>query len=64
MPFLKIIPTAGVDASNAGAYLEAGAWAVGFVSTLFVKTDLADCRWGRITERAMELLAAVRRAKI
>lgn len=59
MPFLRIVPTQGVDASNAAAYLEAGAFAVGFVGTLFDPADLRDGRWGRIEARARALLAAV-----
>jgi 2-dehydro-3-deoxyphosphogluconate aldolase/(4S)-4-hydroxy-2-oxoglutarate aldolase len=52
LPFLKIVPTAGVDAANAAAYLQAGAWAVGFVSSLFDPEDLAAGRFDRIEERA------------
>ena len=41
MPFLRIVPTAGVDQSNAAAYLAAGAFAVGFVAAFFCAV-LAD----------------------
>lgn len=60
MPFLRIVPTNGVDASNAAAYLEAGAFAVGFVNSLFEKADLEAKRFDRIEERARRLLAAIR----
>jgi Entner-Doudoroff aldolase len=60
MPFLRIVPTNGVDAANAGAYLAAGAFAVGFVGSLFDAADLEARRFDRIEERARSLLAAVR----
>lgn len=63
-PMLKIVPTAGVDASNAAAYLEAGAWAVGFVSSLFAAEDLAEGRFDRIEERARQLRTAAAAARI
>lgn len=55
LPELKIVPTAGVDASNARAYLQAGAWAVGFVSSLFEPGDLAERRFDAIESRAKVL---------
>jgi Entner-Doudoroff aldolase len=60
LPTLKIVPTSGVDASNAARFLEAGAWAVGFVGPLFVAEDLEHGRFDRIERRARELLAATR----
>jgi 2-dehydro-3-deoxyphosphogluconate aldolase / (4S)-4-hydroxy-2-oxoglutarate aldolase len=60
LPFLKIVPTHGVDADNATQWLDAGAWAVGFVATLFDATDLAAGRFDRIEERAGKILARVR----
>jgi len=61
MPFLKIVPTNGVDESNAHAWLDAGAYALGFVAPLFPAEDLAQGAYDRIEERAKritELLAA------
>jgi 2-dehydro-3-deoxyphosphogluconate aldolase/(4S)-4-hydroxy-2-oxoglutarate aldolase len=60
MPFLRLFPTNGVDASNAAAYLGAGAFAVGFVNSLFEPGDVADGRFERIEERARELKNTVR----
>lgn len=60
MPFLRILPTNGVTAENAAAYLAAGAVAVGFVAALFAADDLAAGRFERVEARARELLAAVR----
>ena len=60
MPFLKIVPTNGVDEHNAGEWISAGAQAVGFVATLFEPLDLAEGRWDAIEDRARRGLAAVR----
>jgi 2-dehydro-3-deoxyphosphogluconate aldolase/(4S)-4-hydroxy-2-oxoglutarate aldolase len=60
MPFLRIVPTSGVDGENAAAWIEAGAWAVGFVAPLFEPGDLEDRRFEAIETRARRLLRAVR----
>ncbi len=62
MPFLRIVPTAGVDQSNAAAYLAAGAFAVGFVAPLFDPQEIAAGRFAGIQERARSLLQAVQSA--
>jgi 2-keto-3-deoxy-6-phosphogluconate aldolase len=59
MPFLRIVPTSGVDESNAAAYFEAGSFAVGFVAPLFDPGDLAAGRFDTIEQRGRALLAAV-----
>jgi len=59
MPFLRIVPTSGVDETNAAAYLEAGSFAVGFVAPLFDPQDMAAGRFDRIEQRGRALLAAV-----
>jgi len=58
MPFLRIVPTSGVDESNAAAYFAAGAFAVGFVAPLFDPADLRERRFDRVEARGRELLAA------
>jgi 2-dehydro-3-deoxyphosphogluconate aldolase/(4S)-4-hydroxy-2-oxoglutarate aldolase len=60
LPYLKIVPTNGVDERNAGDWIAAGAWAVGFVATLFEPADVAAGRWDAIEERARRCLAATR----
>lgn len=60
MPFLRIVPTHGVDAESAPAYLAAGAFAVGFVSSLFRPEDIEGGRMDLVEERARILLAATR----
>ena len=62
LPFLRIVPTSGVDERNAADYLDAGAFAVGFVAPLFDAADMEAGRFDRITERGVRLLDAVRRA--
>jgi len=52
LPFLRIVPTHGVDADNATAWLAAGAFAVGFVASLFDPADIAAGAWQRIEARA------------
>lgn len=63
LPFLRIVPTNGVDAGNAGRWLEAGAFAVGFVGSLFQAEVMAVGDWERIEEHARACLAAVREAR-
>jgi 2-dehydro-3-deoxyphosphogluconate aldolase/(4S)-4-hydroxy-2-oxoglutarate aldolase len=59
MPYLKIVPTNGVDQHNAGEWIAAGAYAVGYVAPLFVPSDIAAGRWDAIEERARQCIAAV-----
>ncbi len=60
MPYLKIVPTNGVDEHNAGEWIAAGAFAVGFVATLFDPADVAAGRWDAIEARARRCLTAAR----
>ncbi len=59
LPFLRIVPTNGVTADNAQAFLDAGCFAVGFVGSLFDPVDLAEQRFERIADRARALLARI-----
>ena len=59
MPYLNIVPTNGVDEHNAAQWIAAGSFAVGFVATLFVASDIAGGRWDAIEERARRCIAAV-----
>lgn len=58
MPFLRIVPTNGVDEHNAARWIEAGAHAVGFVATLFEPGDMDAGRWDAIEGRASRCLSA------
>ncbi len=59
LPFLRIVPTSGVDAGNAAAFLAAGAHAVGFVRPLFDPHEVARGDYAAVEARARRLLAAV-----
>jgi Entner-Doudoroff aldolase len=59
MPFLKIVPTNGADRFNAGKWIAAGAFAVGFVAPLFEPQFLDDSNWDAVERRACECLNSV-----
>ena len=59
LPFLRVVPTNGVDEHNAADWLRAGAWALGFVASLFDPADMAEQRYDRIRDRARRIKAAV-----
>lgn len=60
LPYLKIVPTNGVDERNAAEWLGAGAFAVGFVAPLFDAADIRAGNWDAIEARARRCLAAAR----
>jgi 2-dehydro-3-deoxyphosphogluconate aldolase/(4S)-4-hydroxy-2-oxoglutarate aldolase len=62
LPFLRIVPTSGVDGSNASDFLRAGCFALGFVRSLFDPDELAARAFDRVEARARALLAVVRAA--
>jgi len=59
LPFLRIFPTSGVTLDNAAAYLEAGAFGLGFVACLFDPADLAAGRFDAIRDRAAQMVDVV-----
>lgn len=50
MPFLKLMPTGGIDINNAGAYFKAGAVAVGVGGQFLDPSAIAESNWQRISE--------------
>lgn len=52
LPMLRVVPTHGVTRDNVGAWLDAGAWAVGLVADLFRPAWLADRDFAAITAHA------------
>jgi 2-dehydro-3-deoxyphosphogluconate aldolase/(4S)-4-hydroxy-2-oxoglutarate aldolase len=62
-PDLRLFPTAGISEANAGDFLAAGAFGVGFVGNLFVADDLAQGRYAAVRERAARMVASVQRAR-
>jgi Entner-Doudoroff aldolase len=59
LPFLNIVPTAGVTQENAAQYLQAGAAAVGFVNSLFDPDDVRNEDWPAIEDRARRMLESI-----
>ncbi|MEN9933652.1 MAG: hypothetical protein RLZZ387_231 [Chloroflexota bacterium] len=58
LPFLRVVPTGGVSAENARAYLEAGATAVGIGGNLVSAKAVAAGDWAAITAAAGACIAA------
>jgi 2-dehydro-3-deoxyphosphogluconate aldolase/(4S)-4-hydroxy-2-oxoglutarate aldolase len=60
LPFLKVVPTNGVDETNAGEWIAAGAHAVGLVACLFDADEIRAGRFDLIEARGRALLGALR----
>ncbi len=60
MPFLRVVPTHGVDVDNVAEWLAAGAFAVGCVKSLFAPDELAARDYDAVEARARALLGAAR----
>lgn len=58
LPDISLIPTGGIDASNARDYLDAGALAVGVGGRLVDADTVNAGKWDVIEQRAAELVAA------
>ncbi len=63
LPHLKLTPTGGVDATNAGEWIKAGAVCVGAGSSLVSKTAISKKDWPAITASARAFVEAVRSAR-
>jgi 2-dehydro-3-deoxyphosphogluconate aldolase/(4S)-4-hydroxy-2-oxoglutarate aldolase len=63
LPHVRLMPTGGVDAKNAGDWLRAGAVCVGAGSNLVPKDALARKDWAAITANARLFVDAVRAAR-
>jgi len=63
LPQLRLVPTGGVTAENAGAFLAAGAAAVGVGGSLVEREAVASGDYARITEQARRLKQAIRAAR-
>ncbi len=59
LPFLRLVPTGGVSAENARAFIEAGAAAVGIGGNLVSAADVAGANWAAITAKARACAQAV-----
>lgn len=63
LPQIPLVPTGGITAENAGDFIRAGAVAVCVGSWLVDKKAIAEGRFEVLTERARQLVEAVRRAR-
>ncbi len=63
LPQISLLPTKGIDFSTAGAYIKAGAFAVGAGGALVSKALIAAGDYDRITANARELARIVREAR-
>jgi 2-dehydro-3-deoxyphosphogluconate aldolase / (4S)-4-hydroxy-2-oxoglutarate aldolase len=63
LPHLKLMPTGGVDLSNAAAYIRNGAVAIGAGSSLVDRKLVADANWPELTRRAVQFVETVQRAR-
>ena len=59
LPHLRLVPTGGVNAQNASAYLQAGAVAVGIGGNLVAEQVVAVGDWTHITRQARECVTAI-----
>jgi 2-dehydro-3-deoxyphosphogluconate aldolase/(4S)-4-hydroxy-2-oxoglutarate aldolase len=64
LPSLRVVPTNGVDETNAAEWLAAGAFALGFVAALFRAEWMAKRDYASIEARARALLGIVQRASL
>jgi 2-dehydro-3-deoxyphosphogluconate aldolase/(4S)-4-hydroxy-2-oxoglutarate aldolase len=62
-PAAALIPTGGVNASNAAEYFKAGAFALGIGADLVDTVALREGNLSKITSAAKELVEAVRMAR-
>ncbi len=62
-PQLRLMPTGGVSLANAGDWIRAGAVAIGVGTALVDAEAVAARRFGEITERARQFVAAVAAAR-
>lgn len=63
LPQVKLMPTGGISAANVGEYFKAGAVAVGVGGRLVDPAAIAEGRFDLLTERARDLVAAIRSAR-
>jgi 2-dehydro-3-deoxyphosphogluconate aldolase/(4S)-4-hydroxy-2-oxoglutarate aldolase len=58
-PFLRLMPTGGVDEKNLTAWLDAGAFAVGLGGSLLPKDAVKAGDWGVVEARARQVAGLV-----
>lgn len=63
LPHVRMMPTGGVTRENAGAWIRAGAVAIGVGTALVETAAVAERRFEAIAESARHFIAAVRQAR-
>lgn len=63
LPQVRLIPTGGVSAENAAAFIQAGAAAIAVGSSLVDAKSVREGNWAEIERRATNLLTVVRDAR-
>ena len=63
LPQVKLMPTGGVTVENAGAWIRAGAVAIGVGTALVDPKAVAESRFEDITRLARRMVDAVRQAR-
>ena len=58
MPYLRLMPTGGVDLTNINQYLAAGAVAVGVGGQFVDPSWIRNCQWDAVTKAASEYMLA------
>lgn len=64
LPQVRLMPTGGVSVANAGAWIRAGAVAIGVGTALVDPAAVAEGRYGAVTETAAAFVAAVAAARV
>jgi len=62
-PYVRFVPTGGIDAKNAGEYIRAGAFCLGVGGNLVSKKAIAEGRFDQLTKAADDILRVVRDAR-
>jgi 2-dehydro-3-deoxyphosphogluconate aldolase/(4S)-4-hydroxy-2-oxoglutarate aldolase len=63
LPHLRMVPTGGVDLSNAADFIQAGCAALGVGSSLVSSRILKEANWAELTRLAAEFVARVREGR-
>jgi 2-dehydro-3-deoxyphosphogluconate aldolase/(4S)-4-hydroxy-2-oxoglutarate aldolase len=64
LPHLRIVPTGGIELSNAEQFLHAGCAALGVGSSLVSSAILRDAKWPELTALAAQWVTTVREARL
>jgi 2-dehydro-3-deoxyphosphogluconate aldolase/(4S)-4-hydroxy-2-oxoglutarate aldolase len=63
MPFLRLMPTGGVDLDTAGAFIRAGAVTLGAGTSLVDNVAIQKGDWAAITRLARQFREEVKKAR-